>query len=185
MPKPMTFNTKRNNTKPVFWFVISYMVIIVCLFIAIITLQRIGTWQFATFNSSVYSFTGLERFSVVYPEFCLLQTSFRALYILILSDFEFFGLSVFLVYGLGFISSYINVINDFSTGIATSLVSIFSATIFAKFFNRLNFLATTAFFCFNWFRHGFFLFKKLCLEPITAHTVVGSFYNNGLIGKYQ
>jgi len=56
---------------------------------------------------------------------------------------------------------------------------------FVKFTKRFNLLAFSTLFCYGWFRHSFFLIKKSCLGPVTAHTVLGSFHYNTSRGLVQ
>ena len=63
--------------------------------------------------------------------------------------------------------------------------SILSCATFRKFGSGLELLAGTTSFCYSWFRHGFFLIKKLCLEPLQTQYLCGSFYNNIKQTKYK
>jgi len=64
-------------------------------------------------------------------------------------------------------------------------LSAFSATIFVKFRNWFGLLASIASFGYDWFRHGFLLQRKSCLEPVAAQTAIGSFYCNPSIQNNQ
>ena len=55
-------------------------------------------------------------------------------------------------------------------------VSIWATTIFAKLRQGLFFLTVRALFCYDCFRHDFFLNKKLRLEPTQAQSYVGLSY---------
>lgn len=63
-----------------------------------------------------------------------------------------------------------------SAFLANAVMPVFHCSVFMKFRDFLNFLAMTALFCYDWFRHGFFLLKKLCLEPLQAQYLYGSSY---------
>jgi len=58
----------------------------------------------------------------------------------------------------------------------TPLKAIFSRFIFIKLAERLNVIALRALFCYNLLRHGFFLIKKLRLEPLQTQYLCGLFY---------
>ncbi len=112
--------------------------------------------------------------SVIYPSSCF---SFNRISLSVFrhSLFSFFS---FLPFKKRF--SMINVL-AFS---ARRIQSIFFVFVFVKFRKRLNLFAFRTLLCYDLLRHSFFLIKKLCLEPITAHTVVGLSYctvfNNGV-----
>ena len=77
-----------------------------------------------------------------------------------------------------FFGLLINFPKLFITQFANRLMAIFSFRGLMKINNRLNHLASPACFCYNWFRHDFFLIKKLCLEPLQGQSLCGLFYNN-------
>lgn len=60
--------------------------------------------------------------------------------------------------------------------LAISTKPVLCAAIFGESRNRANFFARTALFWYDRLRHGFFLLKKLCLEPLQALRLCGSCY---------
>ena len=77
--------------------------------------------------------------------------------------FCFFGLIMF---------SVIFLFTDFTVRDKTIFVS---ATPM-KLRQRFNFFTLRTSFCYNRFRHGFFLIKKLCLEPVTKYAFVAGLF---------
>lgn len=60
------------------------------------------------------------------------------------------------------------------------MVSVCFTSVFVKVRNWFNLLASTASFCYDWFRHArLLLISDYCLELVAAHTVSSSFYYTG------
>ncbi len=94
--------------------------------------------------------------------------------------FAFSGLFVFTIYissllSALFCSTYIGPI-FVTTNPTVILQIIFRDTIFIKLRKWFNFLALRTLFCYGLLRHGFFLIKKLCLEPLQDQFLCGSLY---------
>ena len=64
----------------------------------------------------------------------------------------------------------------FSALFTPTKITIFIFWGWIKFRCFFNFLATATLFCFNAFRHGFFLAKSYCLEPFRATNLSGLLY---------
>ncbi len=147
----MTRNTNGNNIKPAFWR-ITGMMILFCLYFTVMTTQSIGTGQFASPNSSRHNLFCFMSFrmpnTVALISFLAFSFAFFCLVIIFFADFAFIAMSIF------------------------------SCMVFVKFRDCFGLLATSASFRYDLFRHGFFLTKKLCLEPLQTHYLCGSFYNN-------
>lgn len=92
------------------------------------------------------------------------------------SLFAFFALSVAFLNGLTFFGLMIMFHNFITAYFAIMMNSIMRTSIFVKFRKLFEILAFGATFCLNCFSHSLFHFKRLRLEPIAAHTVVGSSY---------
>ena len=144
----MTMNTNRNNIKPAFWC-ITGMMILFCLHFTAMTTQSVGARQFATPNSSRHNIFRFMPFRV---------PSAVALISFLAYSFAFFCLVIL-----------------FFTDFAFIAMPIFSCVVIVKFRDCFGLLATSASFCYDWFRHGFFLIKKLCLEPLQTQYLCGSF----------
>ena len=160
----MAYFANRDNVKPVIRFIPKVMMIFFGKTKAEAAFQSVNWGQFATLDSVIYGITGLETIRIMFP----VKTG-KLIYFL----FAFWGFTV---------SSSGNTL----TNSAIILFTIFRCTILLKFRKCLNFLATRTSFCFNQFRHGFFLVKKLCLEPFTEPiSVFGLFYCNSKLHASQ
>ena len=70
-----------------------------------------------------------------------------------------------------------------STLFALTTTSIFGRGTFIKLGSGFNYLASIASFCFNRFRHGFLLVRKLRLEPLQTQYLCGSAYYINSLGS--
>ena len=162
----MTSFTNWDNIKLVFTFVSFMMVIFLCYCKAKITHQRFRRNKFS------YSDGVFDRI------FCF-NLFWMAGFVL----FFIFSSLLFAFIRL-FISFSPTLICFFARFCAIRFSVIFSPALFATIISRaklrkwLNFFALRTSFCYDLLRHGFFLVKKLCLEPVAAHTAVGSSYIN-------
>ena len=200
MDFPMTSTAQRNNIKRlrVIWVVVLF-----CWFTTR-AFQTIWTRNFSSFNCVVYSFASFSAFRkrifcIISPfgkfaGFTFISTFFSrltsfALTIASCSSLTFFALAVAFTSNLTFFALPVLIYLCFSGFCLPILRSVFLFTIFTltsetvfggrfliKIIGWLNFFAMTASFCYDCLRHGFFLINKLCLEPSTARTVVGSSY---------
>ncbi len=211
MNSSMTFNTNGHNVK---WLGIVGMVVVSCLF-STRTQQRICSWYLSSHDclldySASHSplrmpfsvFFGLSSmFNFAFFSFLVFKARTKneifALFALLISlpgDLTLLGLLMafdtipaFVAFTEPFLVGFIIfplVVCSFAI-LTPNLKSVLSRSVFVKFRNWLNFFASTTVFCYDLLKHGFFLSKKLCLELITAHTVVGSFYSNRLILRCQ
>ena len=157
------------------------VMVLLCLFWAVCTFIRRGFLHFTSTDCIIYSILRfnkiwITRFEFFSYRFILLALSvtlmcsfaiftFKIQFLIVfLINFTFFGLSVFLIH-------------NNSARFTVALKTIISSSIFVKFRNCFELLALSTSFCFNCFRHGLFLLKKgSCLEPVAAHTAVGSLY---------
>ena len=173
MDANMTHSTNRNNIEPMLFSVAGVMVLL-CLFTTR-AVERFHVRQFAGDYRTVNSF------------FC--RPAFR----------EFAG-----VFGVGGFGTYFtfwslpvfarmcdqsppahlgrvkfaevkSLMRAFAI-LALPVNPIFGCAIFVKIRHLLSSLAFRACFCYDWFRHGFFLSKKLCSEPLQAQYLCGSLY---------
>ena len=188
----MTRFTKRNDIKPVFTGIAQSVMVLLsrskdAVFEAAKAKARGGSREPSFFNSIKYhACCDLSCFClwarvVLQPILCAM---FAIIPVLLENAIAFpvlIGLAVSLFIfttTLGFVPILASIpLAQFTRRIKT----IYLLFIFVKFTNSLNFLALRASLCFNWFRHGFFLIKKLCSEPVAAHTAVGLFYNNTIL----
>lgn len=198
----MTFNTFRNNIKPVF-FSIAFMVMVLASLRSTLAFQSFYRRQFSRFNchsDSRASFAFQGKFqSLLCGLFSLELSSLFALVISLSISSTF--LTAFVIVpvclNLGNLIVFLNASFALISGIqlaaikslvrsvainATRLMFVFRFTASMKAGYILNFLAHNAFLCYCTLRHGFFLVKKLCLEPTAAHTVAGSLYYSTSLG---
>ena len=164
----MTFFTNGQNIKIMLWK-IAPMVIFFCLFGAVMALQSIGTGQFTVLNS------------IANDASCFISVGMSSLKALE-SNFAFFCLAMTLISSFAFLGSGISSL----AGFAVYLKTIFCTSILVKFRDRFDLLAFGAAFCFNWFSHSLFPYKRFRLEPNTRPVLVsGSSYYTGDINRVQ
>ncbi len=192
----MTFNTDRYNVKPMPWGIAMPMVIILSLCGAVMALQAIGSGQFASSNGLPNSFAGTNfvRMTLYVASLCcfaffcfgvfagLNSSSYStklALRITPFCNLAFFALFIAFQYNFAFVCLVIVFLGFGEAYFAIVAKPILSTTVFVKFRDRLSFFAMGTSFCYDLLRHGFFLSKKSCLEPVAALTAVGSFYYIG------
>lgn len=204
----MTNTTDRHNIKPMLRF-IAMMMVMVSLIVTEATRLCVYARHITFFNGVRYLCFGFTSFwmiiSVVFLDgspFCAfsiftveLAVFFRSSifpYILL----TFWSLAIYLFSSLVFITIMVAfscqysffgftilLLVDFTTTPALTLKPIFATIRFIKLRNMLNLLASATLFCYDGFRHGFFLVKKLCLEPFVGHSpAYGLFYFNTFLG---
>ena len=183
----MTNTTQRYHIKR---FGIIGVVIIMGLLTAF-AFKSIGAWEFATGNSITYRACGPLPFGIILAIvflgsselFCLgisclisLLVSFVfgdfEVSLLVIAGFLFVAFSIVALIGFVFIASLIS----FRTHFTLRIKSILSTLVFIELINFLELLAVPASFCYNSLRHGFFLCKKLCFEPLEGQPLCGSLY---------
>ncbi len=193
----MTRNTNRFNVKPVLGF-IAGMVVLFCLLGAVMALLGIGTRQFASRNSMIYSilgFTliwmaGVETFLSSFAFFAFTVTSsggftFFTLVSSSMSSFAFIALGVMSFNHFAIFAFTILLLVKFLASFTLSVKSIFFTAVFTKLRERFDLFAMKALFCYDRLRHGFLLTRKLCLEPVAVHSVIGLSYYSVSLGGCQ
>lgn len=198
----MARNTNRQNIKPVFWG-IAPVVVLPCLCGAIMALQGIDLGQLANLDGFFYSFACFYSFGVagVVTIYCFgmggftfgsfsvfsicVANNFFTVFslsilfiILFLINFVFFALPRMFLYCFAFGCFSIIHINSVFARFTAILKPIFTFASFVKFRKRLRILAFRTLFCYDLFRHGFSLTKKLCLESLRGQSLCDSFYYN-------
>ena len=193
----MTYFTERNNRKPMSFFVSKIMMILFCL------LETLRTWKSRCFyQSSISNHTTYEIMSINFCRLCnfVHSISFPArflaslcLVVLFLIFFGFFSLPIFSLVCFGFFCFSIfflitflvyfisfTLLIRFHTYFTKTRITIFSTAILVELKKWFNLVAFRTIFraisYFDWFRHDFFLIKKLCLEPLQSQSLYGSFY---------
>ena len=199
----MTFNTNGYDIKRLR---IVRMVIVLCLFSAR-AFKSAWVWQSARRNGVINNIIGFDFSRVTKSTLCTFASMFCfaffamavlnlrlldhglisiCLSILRNSIFAFFAIAVPFITSLTFFAlAKLFLVSLVScalivcslTILTTCLKSISRRTVFVIFRGRFYFFAMTASFCYDCLRHGFFLIKKLCLEPVARYTLaVGSLY---------
>ena len=156
----MAMYAQRRNDKPILLF-IAGMMIFFCLLATEHTTMRPYWFQFARLNSVIYSRPCFDFFWVI-------------LFISSYCPFAFVG-------SLPLEECFPVV--DVLAFSARRIQSIFFMLVFIKFRRLFCVLAFRTFLCYGWFRHGFFLIKKLCSEPFRPQYLCGSsYYNDSVVG---
>ena len=170
----MTRNTNSFNIKPMLFSIAFVVMVLLCLFTT-------GAFKSAWLGNSVETnsvadcVSGFSFFRMHCPCFSLALTS---------CYFSFFASIVFCLYNsfpflVGFcpISPLLALIvfstTMFVADFTLPLQAVFSKAVLLKLRNGFNLLATATSFCYDGFRHGFFLFKKLCFEPLQTRRLCG------------
>ena len=183
MNRSMTTFANRNYIELVFFRITHVMMIYLCSNIAIRTIINRGVRYFSS-SDSITKILGNIAFMFVFfvPLFPMCQKeifSFFCLHPFYMNLLPMFAIDVFASCrpsNFAFIISR----NTLFTITSAFRFSYFAGIIFR---DGLNFLAFRALFCLNWFRHFFFLNKKLCLEPFGSYILpCGSLYYNNSFG---
>ncbi len=193
----MTFNvaqsTCRNNVKPMFLGIPKVVMPVVRLLIAIDTYHCLRFLKNTCFNCSADCISGFYSFRmnkiIFFMSFFLIYTSLFTFSIQLgLSFADRCFLIVFMIIfiftrSLIYISPFF-MFFGFSFFFAINYHARFTFVLFPKCIspvvmklrNWFNFLASRTFSCYNSLRHGFFLIKKLCFEPLEGQPLCGSLY---------
>lgn len=183
----MTFCANRNNIKTMVTVVPVWMVILFCQSRTYSANKSSGGWNSFGFDSGMY-------FVICFLSFWMQES--LSLCRVSLIGFSRFCLPILFSVSLAFICFFILFeISDSFCRVFAIPFSIFSAFLcffvqplilvfarmasissFSKFGRGFNFFAFRALFCYGWIRHGFFLTKKLRLEPLWGHSPHGLFY---------
>ena len=166
----MAHSTHSLNIQSVLWGV-TFMMVIILGWFATSTQQTTNKGQFFAINCPPYSSPGIYFVCIIgflvlwmfspptFHCFCLSNLSLFALMITFSNRFAFRALAM---------KGYAR----FAIMMKSALVRFVSI----KFGNRLNYLAFRTFFCYDLLRHGLFLSKRLCFEPLEGRSLCGSFY---------
>ncbi len=179
----MAFCTNRKNIKFMLRFVAQIMMIFIRWLKTEVALKRFGFRQLTNtggvFNCIPCSYSHWESFSIF----------FYICTMIYLTNITFLVVGLVCLYFFCLLANPSKFYASFCFGIfqrvltvayfAGAFKAICPVFIFAKISKKFSFFAFSASFCYSWFRHGFFLTKKLCLEPVAAHTAVGSLYRQG------
>lgn len=188
----MTFYAFRHNIEPMLFGVTLVMMVLACLLAAITRLGD-GSGQLAGGDCVVYGvsrlapigvrliissehffeFVGLLIYSVLLPAmFGLIQP--------VTSCLSFLAIFVTSIRHSPFIAFAVLLLNNFVASLTLTTIPISLGSILVKSRQWLNLFALRALFCYDWFRHGFFLCKKLCFEPLESQPLCGfsSLYHN-------
>ncbi len=184
MPYFMTSSANRNNIEPMFGFMALIMVVVLCLLSAR-TYHSFYQFYFSCQNSimySIYCFVILRK--TLFPPFVasiIGNHTFFALMIAFFSGFSFFA---FLISTSGgFIFWFL--VKFFYARFTVTAKAIEITFVFVELGSWMKFLASRTLFCYDCFRHGFFLIKKLCLEPLQTQYLCGSLYSTPYQQKYN
>ncbi len=167
----MTTNTNRNHIISVSSIVTFMVVVMSSLLRTISTFLCCRVRHFASSNSIPNAGSANLLHSVLFIPFANCIQGLCAPSVFSCSFLTFFSLAIF-----SFVLTVVYSIASFTY----RPLSVFTSFLIMKFGEFFNFLATSTSFCFNWFRHGFFLVKKLCLEPLQTQYLCGSFYSTAL-----
>lgn len=184
----MTLFTNRNNIKPMFGFIAVPMVILLGELWAVMTFEIVYWSNFAIFNSIAYSSSRWIFFTFhITFLFCMificLAMSFEnclnskwASFTKLLTCFTACFFTFFCLLSSFSYAYIITMLMLVATLFAMITVAIFSCWMFRKLRERFCLFANSAGFSYDCFRHFCFSCKQQCLEPVAAHTVVGSTY---------
>ena len=196
----MTFSTNSNHVKPMSRF-ITGVVILLCLFIAIMTFKVFCFRYFAISNSITYSNSRPVAFRIAnamafmsdsLSDFTFLALTitfsssfaFFALFIKFSSSFIFFCLAImsfsFLMSNFPFFCLGIFLVLFLFTVFTIILMTVRLSPIFVKLRKRLNLLASTTVFCLNNLSHNVLSLQKNVLVRAEYWYVpaIGSLYYN-------
>ncbi len=180
----MTFDTKSNNTKPMLGLIAFVVVVFLRLFCAR-TYQGVWTRQFMASDSIPYCKSRFYFNGMFSSVLFLSGLAFVCLLVSFFNDLPFYALLVNLGGKFACVALLIVLAGIFtfvrlaiSSLARFTLVSnaVFGCISFIEIRNIFSFLAMATLFCYNWLRHGFFLFKKLCLRAVQAQYLSGSLY---------
>ncbi len=198
----MTNTADRDNVEPIHLRITFVMVVNTCL--ATTQTLVLFCWKYLTSSDKGVDYTmGLDsrfvfqsipslassygtgadvRFSIIFLNRPAMLALSVCLFKIISGFLAFFASFVFKICKqLFFFTSFGSLpLSDKSTtayfaGVAKA---VFFSPIVIKFRNSFNLIATGASFCYDLLRHGFFLIKKSCLEPLQTQYLCGSFYIN-------
>lgn len=193
----MTRYAHWNNIKPIFIGIAFVVMVLLCCFTT--RTPKIGGWFYFSrhyaigygvpgtmFNgvfkillfSSEFTFLVLSVFSCVN---CAFLGFIKSLSTIPSHFLSLLGVEVFFASQFMRQFAFYSLRISFSVGVGAFftivVMPIFIKFVFIEFRKWFDLFATSALFCYDCFRHGFFLIKKLCLEPVVRHNLtVGSFH---------
>jgi hypothetical protein len=162
----MTYFTDRDDIEMKLWAIAFVMVVFLGMFAAGDARKFRRREHTITFNGIINSLPGFVSLRV---------------FVSMLSHctFPFFGFLPFrerlAMYSFTFRALSIHFISLATTFTARGTKPIFFLFVLMELRNGLNFLALGTRFCYDLLRHGFFLIKRLCLEPLQTQYLCGSF----------
>ncbi len=171
MDSSVTRNTDRNNIKPLLLGIAFVVMVLLCLF-ATRTQKGIWSGYFIEANSVTDSVSCLSFAFMQAPVSLSAHLTFLCLVIAFTGSFTLLTASVQFFGGLRVVALLVG----FNASFTFTLVSILVARVIVKLRDWLKLFASVASFCYDWFRHGFFLIKKSCLEPSGSQPPYGSCY---------
>jgi len=184
----MTNSTKCNNIKPVL-FGVAFVMVVMNSLVSATTQSGVCRKEFAGSYSGLNGHTRL--FSYWISIFRVISLLARFIFVAFAKIAKIFFSRIFAFRAfcgcLSFYGAPIPLHGSFSRlTFAVNSCATFTAIRFAKwisftcteFGNIFDFFARVTLSCYNLFRHGFFLIKKLCLEPLQTQYLCGSFYYN-------
>ncbi len=168
----MTRTTNRNYIKPIFRFISKPMMILPCLFRAILTTKRIWAKYLSCSNSIIYSNLSFTFFWIIFAIFLmgflvdLLTPCTKPVFFI--DTLTFFCM----VISVGILSTFLSVlfISNTYASFTDMAIVIFAIFVFVKFGECSKLFAISTTFCYICFKHNQFLNNWLCLEPVAAHT---------------
>jgi len=184
----MATTTNRFNIKDVFFFISEMVMVSVCLFIAISTLELSSGSHIAFFYCDIYLVLGMSLFWVLIMVGFFLFAKFNSVsfsisntcfldYFLAMFTLVILFNSGFCLWGIDIFSFVISIAN-----FAVCLIAIFAFNVFIKLSQWFGFLADTAFFGFNFIKHSFSLIQKSVFRVIQARFLGSSLHCSRLIG---
>lgn len=191
MRRLMTKNTHRNNVKPMFGRITFIMMVLLSRFTTK-TYSRRYMRQFSSRNSMINSISSFYL-GIIFTISRIISSSFFALSKLFTSAINN-SLTLFCSFvsfmrnftkSFCFLCFRIYTYSFFHTYFALIQIVVFHIDIFIKFIKPFCLFAFCASFRYDFSSHFCLLIRRLWLEPVAAHTAVGSFYYSNLRGKIK
>ena len=176
----MTFNTNRNNIKPILRGITFVVMVMFCLFWALRAFQSIRAKQIASSNSVINSIYGFDFFRISTFSASISNFILFAIIIVVFSTYSFFCFLVTLLCSPMLFFTFLALSVLLTTSPAKDLVSIFLSTVFIELRQRFYLVALRTSFGYDLLRHNCFSIKQLCSGPVLGYIPTsGSFYYTG------
>ena len=163
----MTNSTDRYNFK---MSGIVWMMIFSCLFTAF-AFKGIDTWQFVLPDNIVDRITSLSFFNIFFGISSLDGLAFIGLFVPLLTGLASIALRISFLAGFIFKGLVIG----FNAYFTLNVIPVFYSPVLIKLRSFFDLLASTAAFCYDWFEHVLFLFKRICSGPLQDRFLSGFF----------